>query len=290
MNEKLYNLIWILPAMVILGIFTVYPLGFLLFMSFTDSTLTKASFSFVGFANFQKFFADPVATGAIGTSLIFAFGGAALTMTIAFVVGVFLNLDFRFNSVVRALILIPWMFSLVDVSLEWKWMLDPAVGIYNWLLIWLGIIQNGIPWIGLPGLALFVVMVVMAWYFSPFMALLIVASLHGVPGELYEASALDGAGKLARFRHITLNWLKYPLVIGGLLTAGWFANSIDVVYVMTAGGPANSTMILPFYMFENVFDYLHLAYGSAIGLINFAILGVVSGIFLFVFRRYWRGE
>jgi multiple sugar transport system permease protein len=211
-------------------------------------------------------------------------------MFIAFVVGMFLSLDFRFNNVVRALILVPWMFSLVDVSLEWKWMLDPGVGLYNWVLTRLGLISQGIPWVGIPDLAMFTIILVMAWYFSPFMALLVVASLNGVPSELYEASALDGAHKMARFRYITWNSLKYPILIGGLLTAAWYGNSLDVVFVLTAGGPNNATMILPYYMFLNVFYYLNLAYGSAIALINFAILACVAGVFLFVFRRYWRGE
>jgi multiple sugar transport system permease protein len=127
----------------------------------------------------------------------------------------------------------------------------------------------------------------MAWRLCPLLSLMVIASLHGVDIGLYEAASLDGAGAWAKFRYVSLDAIKYPLTIGGLLTAVWSGNDFAVVYMMTGGGPVHYTELLTTYLYKTTWTYQDIGYGSAIGLINFLILMTFSAVFLVAFRKYW---
>jgi multiple sugar transport system permease protein len=128
----------------------------------------------------------------------------------------------------------------------------------------------------------------MTWYLTPFFSVMIIAGLHGIDPELYDAADVDGAGSFGKFRYISLPALQYPLVIGGLIAAIWFGNNFDIIYASTMGGPGSSTTTLTLYLHKVMWSWFEVGYASAISAVNYGLLLAFSVIFLYLFRKYWR--
>jgi multiple sugar transport system permease protein len=281
--------VYMVPTLAILGLFTVYPFVYMAVSSTFAAMMGPTPWKFVGFGNFARFLSDPIAIQALGNTIIFMILSPVITVLLGLGIGLLLNIDFKYATFVRAIVLVPWILSEIDIALLWKWMLDSAQGLLNWLLIWSGIIPSGggIAFLGLPSTALPTTAFVMAWRLCPLLSLMVVASLHAVNIDLYEAASLDGAGTWAKFKYISFEALRYPLVIGGLLTAVWSGNDFAMVYMMTGGGPIHYTELLTTYVYKTTWSFMDIGYGSTIGLINFSVLVVFSAVFLVAFRKYW---
>lgn len=280
--------IYILPPVVIIVIFIIMPIFYAIDLSFYSVHLIRPTVKFVGLKNYIRVLKDKTFWLIFFNSMRWIGFGTLGTLLIGMGLGLFLNLEFRFNSLVRGLIFIPWIMPEVCVAFAWRWMLNSEMGVINEILKRLNLIPRYVAWLANPNIVLYVCLFVAIWRIYPFIALMILATLHGIPRELYEAGAIDGTNFWQKFCYLTLPHLRYALIIGALLTIIWLMNSFTTVFIMTEGGPLHYSEILPVLIYKMAFQSYRLSRAAAISMINFSILLVFSLIYLWVFRRHWR--
>ncbi|TFF27881.1 sugar ABC transporter permease [Jiella endophytica] len=269
------------PAVIVTLIIVFAPMVEALVTSFYDYVLFRPNAAkFVGFANFVKLFNDPVFWTSLWQTALWIGLTLPLQMSLGLIAALLLNKEFAWRGIARALVIIPWALPSVVIALMWRWIYDPNIGILNDLLLRLDIIRAAVPWLASPDVALYAVIATLTWQGFPFFAVMILAGLQGIPKSQYEAAAIDGASAWRQFRHITLPGIAPILATAGLLRTIWVANSIDVIFVMTGGGPGYSTYTLPLFAFVKARQNLDFGYGSAIAVTFTVILGAVVAVYI----------
>jgi multiple sugar transport system permease protein len=216
---------------------------------------------FIGLDNYVAVAQDPVAWSSLGRTLLWIGLTVPLQLLLGLAAALLLNQRFWWRGVARSLILIPWALPSVVIALMWSWMYQPQVGLFNDLLLRVGLVNEAVPWLAQPGTALYAIILALVWQGFPFFAIMILAGLQAIPAALYEAAAIDGATTWQQFWEVTLPGLKGVLVTAVMLRLIWVANSIDVIVVMTGGGPGYATHTLPLYAFKRT--YGSMDFGSA---------------------------
>lgn len=199
---------------------------------------------FVGLGNYIKLVQDPVFWITLKHTAIWIGLTVPLQMGLGLIAALILNRQFPWRGLARALVIIPWALPSVVIALMWRWIYDANTGVLNEILLRLSIIQSAIPWLADPDKALYAVVVTLTWQGFPFFAVMILAGLQGIPRSRYEAASIDGASAWRQFRHVTLPGIAGVLATAGLLRIIWVANSIDVIFVMTGGGPGYATQMM----------------------------------------------
>ena len=263
------------PAMLIYCAVVVAPALYSLFLSlFKWNGLGKMTF--VGLTNYVNLFTkDQVFRIALKNNLIWIILTIVFTMTLALLLAVLLNRKFRGRVVYRAIFYFPYMLSWVVIGIVWRWIYNPNIGFLDELLHFLHLEHLSIVWLSEPKIALYCVFIAALWQGIGQPMLYFLAGLQGVPKELYEAAEVDGANKAALFFHITIPQLKETFVIVYATLTIASMKVYDVVYVMTNGGPVNSTQTLASYMYSQTFSYTNLGTGSAIASIMMLIMMVI---------------
>lgn len=241
---------------------------------------------FIGLDNFFAIARDPVFWASLGRTAIWIGVTVPLQLVLGFVTALLLNQQFRWRALARSLILIPWALPSVVIGLMWSWIYHPQVGLLNDLLLRVGVLNTAIPWLASPDTALYSIIAALVWQGFPFFAIMILAGLQTIPANLYEAAAIDGATTWQQFVEITLPGLKSVLVTAVMLRIIWVANSMDVIYVMTGGGPGYATHTLPLYAFKRTYSSMDFGYGSALA-VTFALL--LLGFIVLYLRRVGKG-
>lgn len=226
---------------------------------------------FVGLDNYLAVAQDPVAWSSLGRTALWIGITIPLQLLLGLATALLLNQEFRWRGLARSLILIPWALPSVVIGLMWSWIYHPQVGLLNDLLLRVGILEAAMPWLADPATALYSIILALVWQGFPFFAIMILAGLQTIPANLYEAAAIDGATAWQQFREITLPGLKGVLVTAVMLRLIWVANSIDVIYVMTGGGPGYATQTLPLYAFKRTYASMDFGYGTALA-VTFSLL------------------
>ncbi|MGA2238009.1 MAG: sugar ABC transporter permease [Candidatus Bathyarchaeia archaeon] len=289
-KDILYAYSFVLPALIIIGIFILVPVVNGVILALQNVYLIVARpLAFVGLQNFVTLFGDEVFWIAAVNTLIWTVVGTALTMLLGIFLGLVLNVEFKLTWLVRGLMLLPWILPDVVVATEWKWMLNTEMGIANQMLVNVGIIHkiSDIQWLSSPNLALLTTILIQVWRLSPLVGLLVLATLQGIPREHYEAAEVDGASSANKLIHITLPNLLYVVIFGTLLTMIWLFNSFGIVFISTEGGPIHATEIFATLIYKICFQDYKLSVGAALGTINFIVLFVISVAYLLVIRRRW---
>lgn len=276
------NILFLLPALLLLGTFSVYPLFQALWVSFTDMTLLDKSFNWIGFGNFKNLFSDPRFYSSLKATLWFV-GGSVLLQYLMGMIGALTLHNYNKKSVkfFRGGIIFPFAFSELVVGILWLRILDSEFGIANGFLHFLNI--NSQAW--LYQWAMPAVILVNVWWGSTFSILLFEAALKSIPGEWYEAAKVDGAGKWFTFRHITLPSLKYITFLDLVYITLFTINTFGILFVLTFGGPGNQTEVLGLYMWKQAFRDYKLGYGSTISVVLFAINIMLTIGYLKLFGR-----
>ena len=275
---------WLLsPAVLATLIIVFYPMLQAGITSLYHNILWKPkALRFIGLDNFIAIAHDPVFWASLGRTALWIGITVPLQLALGFVTALLLNQQFRWRTLARSLILIPWALPSVVIGLMWSWIYHPQVGLLNDLLLRVGLLNSAIPWLASPDTALYSIIAALVWQGFPFFAIMILAGLQTIPANLYEAAAIDGATTWQQFVEITLPGLKGVLVTAVMLRIIWVANSMDVIYVMTGGGPGYATHTLPLYAFKRTYSSMDFGYGSALA-VTFSLL--LLGFIVLYLRR-----
>ncbi|MFN4154697.1 MAG: carbohydrate ABC transporter permease [Paracoccaceae bacterium] len=263
------------PAVLVTLAIVFLPMIQAVWMSLHDYVLFRPRvFDFVWFKNFQTALADPVFWISLRHTVIWIVITVPAQMLLGLATALLLNQEFPWRGLARALVIIPWALPSVVIALMWVWIYDSNYGVLNDLLLRMNLITASVPWLANPDTALYAIILTLTWQGFPFFAVMILAGLQGIPKSYYEAAAIDGASNFRQFWHITLPGLAGVLMTATLLRIIWVANSIDVIFVMTGGGPGYSTYTLPLYAFINARTGLNYGYGSALA-VSFTLVLLV---------------
>jgi len=267
------------PTLLIVFVVMIIPLFYGLFMSFFDYNLGKTvtASDFVSFGNYLKMLQDPTVWKSLVNTIIFAAGATAGDLVIGTLIAVLLlKIRPRLAHVGRAIFTIPLLISPIIIGLIWRYIYDPYSGILYWILSFFGLGVSDFPGITQQSTALLSVMIAQWWQVTPFVLIVVTAGLVSIPNEIYEAAKIDGAGEVRTFFSISLPLLQKVymviLVISGVDTFKVF----DIIYSLTQGGPANSTLSISIYAYKNAFEMSRMGYAMAI-----AILTVIASFILF---------
>ncbi|GHD44696.1 sugar ABC transporter permease [Mycetocola manganoxydans] len=275
----------VIPALLPIIIFSVIPLASGVALGFTDATLKRnAEINFIGFGNFIELLGDHRFWGSFGIGIVWAGSVALLTLVCAMALALLLNSDLRLKGLTRVLALIPWAMPPVVIAIVWRMIYNPNSGPLNGALEVFGI--PGVNWLGDFSTALPAVIVVGVWSGIPQTTVLLLAGMQSISAEQHEAAAVDGAGAIRRFWHITLPSLRPIIIAVTALDFIWQFNSFGLIYVLTEGGPGGRTMIPPLFTYLEAFRNREIGYASAMGdVLVIAIMLILSLYLVNQFRQ-----
>lgn len=274
---------WLIsPVCLLLCTLLVYPILRVFFYSFFRySTIYSAEPQFVWFENYSKLlFQDRIFKTALPTSLRWVITEVILQLLVGGCAALILNQSFRGRSLARTAVLIPWAVSGVLTAILWSLIFNEHIGLLNDLLIRLGIMSRKMAWLGDFSLVFGSVVTAELWRGIPFFTISLLADMQSIPPELYEAAKIDGANYFNQVRYLILPHLKDTILLTTLLRAVWEFNNVDVIYNLTAGGPANRTMTLSMYISSVATKNGDFGFGSTISVICFLILTLFAIFYL----------
>lgn len=277
----LFPYMLVLPAIVVLGLVFLYPLGQSVWLSLHNYNLTQPwrGMPFVGLDNYARLLVDPFFYRSLSLTLYWTSGSVAGEVLIGLAAALLLNQTFPGRAIARAVILVPWAVPTVLVAIVFSTIFH-ANGILNELLLRAGFIAEQIPFLSSTQWAMPTLIMAHIWKSFPFICVVILAGLQSIPKELYEAAEMDGAGPFQRFRHITLPGLRGVMVIAVLLATIFSLKGIDFQYIMTFGGPANSTKVIAFHAYHTAFAEYAFGRASAIAVVLTIITAIICWLYL----------
>jgi len=269
--------VFLAPALLATAVIVLLPVLNTVWLSVHQVILYRPhSRPFVGLENYAKALASPVFWEALRHSLIWVVCAVSLQFVFGFTAALLLNRTFAWRGIARALIVVPWALPSVIIGLIWTWMLDFNLGVLNHLGVRSGLLSAPVPWLAQSGTAMASVILALMWQGIPFFAVTLLAGLQAIPAELYEGASIDGAGTWAKFCHITVPGLASVIATALLLRMIWVANSLDLILVMTGGGPGTATQTLPLHAFLTAWAGGNYGEGSALAVIlTILLLGIV---------------
>jgi multiple sugar transport system permease protein len=270
-----------LPLLCFVTAFVFYPMVRGIIISFFDTrSLVPAPGEFRGFFNYLKLFTDGSVIATFRITLIYVSATVLLAVGVGLSAALFLDMPFRGRGIARAVITIPWGTPLIAAALIWSWMLDPQYGVVNFILRSLHLIRTNVQWLVFPRSALFSVIMVDVWRIFPFGALVLLTALQSVDQTLYDAAKIDGASSFRIFRHIALPWISPSLRILTLLYLIWGMKRFDTIWVMTQGGPINTTAVLAVRIYREAFQYQFVGRAAALAALGSLITILVTIIYI----------
>ncbi|WP_027998006.1 carbohydrate ABC transporter permease [Sinorhizobium arboris] len=288
--------LFLAPTFLVLALVAGWPLIRTIYFSFTNATLTDLSGAeFVGFSNYLSWItlksgrtiyrgllADPAWWNAVWNTLKFTVLSVSIETALGLIVALVLNAQFPGRGLVRAAILIPWAIPTIVSAKMWAWMLNDQFGILNDMLLGLGLIGEKIAWTASPDTAMTAVLIVDVWKTTPFMALLILAGLQMVPGDIYEAARIDGVHPVRVFWRVTLPLIRPALMVAVIFRMLDALRIFDLIYVLTPNNAQTKTMSV--MARENLFDFDKFAYGAAASTMLFLIIATVTILYMWLGR------
>ncbi|SHI65476.1 carbohydrate ABC transporter permease [Wenxinia saemankumensis] len=278
--------LYLLPALLLVGLVILVPLAIGIGYSFREFTLLRpGAAEWVGFENYRDIWGDAKFWRTLKNTFVWTGVSLFFQFFLGLGLALLLNNGFRGRRVVQAVVFLPWAVPTFLIGLNFQWLFNPIIGpLPHWMYA-LGMIEEPYNILGNPDTALYGPVLANVWYGVPFFAITLLAALSSIPGELYEAAEIDGASPWQAFVKITLPFLGPMIAITVMLRAIWIANFADLIYVMTGGGPANSTQILSSYIFTTAFRQLDFGHASAIAVALLILLMIYSAILLTIRSR-----
>lgn len=284
--SRLLDGLYLLPALAMLGLFVIYPLIANIILGFFEFTATGDQMDFVGLSNYTHLFDDPIIGTALLNNVLYAVVSIIFQVAGALVLAALVQhmIGPRLGTFLRSLYFIPSVISMTVVALLFTFIYEPQSGLLNSLLDAVGLSGWTHSWLGDTGTAMESVIAVSQWQSIGFVMMLFIVTLQGIPGELYEAASLDGAGKVRQFFSITLPQSREMIFVAMILTTTGAFTVFNEPYILTGGGPGNASQVLGTYMYQQGFFTDQMGYASAIATLIFLITLVLSLFQIFAFR------
>ena len=278
--------LYLSPAIFLIGAVMVFPLIIGISYSFQSIELLRPfNTGWVGFENYVSLWTDRKFWIALENTFWWTFWSISLQFLLGLGLAMLLNTKFFGKRLFQALVFLPWAVPTFLSALTWAWLFNPVIGpLPHWMAA-LGILSEPYNILGDPDLAIWGPITANVWFGVPFFAITLLAALQSIPGELYEAAEIDGASGWQTFTKITLPFLAPMIAITVMLRTIWIANFADLIYVMTGGGPANSTQIVSSYIFTTAFRKLDFGYASAVAVVLLFILLIYAVILLWLRKK-----
>jgi multiple sugar transport system permease protein len=284
-SRHIYAYLSILPALLIVVTFTMYPVLYNLDLALHKNVLTSPqSHPFTGAKNFTDLLKNPGLLRSFGTTAQFTAVIVVGNTVLGILIAMLLNERFFGAKVLQVLILIPWAIPVVMAGIIWRWMFAGNIGVINGLLYDVGLTDKYVSFLGNPTTAQIALVVARLWKDVPLAAILLLASLQVIPIELYDAAKIDGGGAWASFRYITFPFLRPTLTVLLILETMLGFVTFDLVYVMTGGGPGDSTTLVAWYTYVEIFTHLNLGRGAALAFIIAFITLVMAAFYFWALR------
>ena len=280
-RERIFACSLISPCFLFVAVFAFYPIIYSFYLSLHRIIIGLPGLGekFIWFQNYYELFHDPVARHALGNTLIFVFSSTFCELVFGLIIALVINRRFQGRGLVRAAVLIPWAIPTVIASQMWRFIFNDKYGLVNFVLFGNNVGEYQ-AWLADPFFAFLAVVVADVWKTSSFAALLILAGMQTIPEELYEAAQIDGANAWRRFTGITLPLIRPALLIALLFRTMDAFRVFDLVYVMTQGGPADSTNVLQYYGYKKMFAEGLMGYGSTLSMLAFLITLIIAMFYL----------
>jgi multiple sugar transport system permease protein len=280
-GPRLLGLWLFLPSVAVTLSFSLYPVAYAVFTSLYKAPYMHRE-AFVGLANYVQFISNAAARAAIVHSLVFVFGSLVLTLPLGTALALALNKPFAGKSLLQALIILPWVITLVVVGLLWGWLLNPQYGLLAYIGSLVGLQLSPL---SNPAGAMMSLITASVWQSYPYAFLLVLAALQSIPNELYEAAAVDGAWPVHTFFYITLPELRSTLLVVMIVLGMHYFNVVTLPLIMTDGGPFGSTNMISLEVFHQAFTSYRTGYASAIAVYMFVFNAMFSVIYFLSLRK-----
>jgi len=282
-RDRVRPYLFILPAMIFLVVFTIYPLGNLVYLSFTDWNLVNPVKNWKGLANYRYLFGRQDFKTALVNTFYYTFWNVLFLLGLAVIIAVWLKKDTKINGFLRTAMFTPHVIALLSISMVWAWLMNQEEGLLNMILNALGF--PSYPWLQSSDTAMNSILVVSVWKGLGYYVMIVFAALQGIPAEIYEAADLDNASSVSRFFKITLPMISPQLFMLLItMTIGSF-KVFETIRIMTGGGPGTSTQVLVFYIYQQAFTYLKVGLACAAGTVLLVIVGIMTIIYFAALAR-----
>jgi len=272
------------PNFILLAVFTFWPIAYSLYLSFFRWNMIAPVKTFVGLENYARMLKDPVFWQVLRNTGVLAAGTVFIKLSIALFLAVLLNQKIRGRNAYRAIVFSPTFTTSVAIAMVWGWILDPYYGLLKLPLHWLGLRSPN--WLLDPQWALPGVMIVVIWAGIGYDMVIFLAGLQGIPIDLYEAARVDGASRWSLFWRITFPLLSPTTFFLLVISIVGAFKAFDIVAVMTGGGPLNSSNVYVYYLYQNAFRWFKAGYASALAMVLFVIILVITVIQVRLSRRW----
>ena len=272
--DRATGLLLTAPALIVVGGLTLYPLGYAIWLSFSEWAL--AGSHWIGFANFQRLFADRLFWLALGNTFFYAAWNLVVGTTLSLALALLMNRPTLAARALRVIVFLPEMLAVSVSALAWIWMMDPDYGLLNQLMLSAHFITEPIPWLSSPATAKWGIVLVNIWLGTGLSAILLLAALQTVPVEVQEAAAIDGANAFQRFLHVVLPALRPVLLVVVMLKLIGSFKTFDQVFIMTGGGPLHSSDTILTFLYQQGFERFDFGYASAVGVVFLVLVAALS--------------
>lgn len=273
--EKIRPYAFVLPSLVFFLLFFLYPIGYMFYLSFTDwSLLNIDAKQWVGFENFKELFGDEEFILVLKNSIVYMVFTVSISLILSFFLALWLNKKAKIYSFVQGAIFTPHIISLVSISMLWLWLMDPEFGMINAILNAVGLPK--FPFLADPGTSLASVILVSIWKVTGYNTLVFIAGLQSIPKDIYEAAALDRFSKIKTLFKITIPMISPTLFFLLVINTISSFQVFDTIYIMTQGGPVNSTSVLVFYIYEQGMEFYNGGIASAASVVLLGLIGLMT--------------
>jgi multiple sugar transport system permease protein len=287
LSQASLGVLGVLPALLLIAALILYPVGYAIWLSLFEKHSFFPAQRWVGLGNYATIFRDAEFWDSVWRAVVYAGTTTALQLVFGVVAALVLHESFRGRTLVRALVIFPYMIPTIVAVIVWRWLLNETYGIVDHLLVRFRLVSEPIVWLGVDYvMASLVAMSV--WQFAPFVVVTVLARLQTIPPELYEAATVDGASRWRRFVHVTLPQLQAVLFVVVLLRSIWMFTKFDTVWLWGEGaGAGREIRTLPIYTYMRTFTYYQAGFGAALSVLMFLLLMAATLVY---FRLFWRDE
>ncbi len=281
--------LFVMPAIIIVGLLFVYPFLSSIYFSFTTKNLLSPNYQFVGLENYRKVLADPDFWNSFFNSLKWTFFSLVGQVLVGFILALAIHRIKRFKWLYRTLLIIPWAFPTIVIAFSWQWILNGVYGYLPNLIVKLGLMNNPPAFFTDSTWAFVCLVGINIWFGAPLIMVNVLSALQTVPQEQFEAARIDGASSWQVFRFITLPHIRVVIGLLVVLRTIWIFNNFDIVYLLTGGGPSNTTTTLPIFAYNLGWGTQLLGRSSAVTVLLFLFLLTICLLYFYIIRK-WEKE